>query len=204
LVFLAILQEACIQSLNKYNIRRSWEKTGLFPFDPEVVIRLLSTVILQQEKEVLLSKPLSRPTTSGQPALLDIKTPTDINSVKLVINISFKTIIDNIKSMLGLVDLSQYQHLKDLEVIVWKLGNSATSAISETVLIQGVNKELIESADYQKNCKKASKKEKDKISDTRVLSLAMMDKAIRIKAEKKKEAEEKLVKEKRLKAQQKQ
>jgi DNA gyrase/topoisomerase IV subunit A len=76
--------------------------------------------------------------------------------------------------------------------------------MTETILTQGVNKELIESADYQKNRKKASTKDADKISDTRVLSLEMMDEAIRIKAEKKKQAEEKLTKEKRLKAQAKQ
>jgi hypothetical protein len=72
--------------------------------------------------------------------------------------------------------------------------------MTETILIQGINKELIESADYQKNRKKASTKDADKISDARVLSLEIMDEAIRIKAEKKKQAEEKLEKDKRLKA----
>src|SRR5437763_10776675 len=91
-----------------------------------------------------------------------------------------------------------------MEVVVQKLRNSATAAITDTVITQGVNKELIKSADYQKNHKKVSKKDKDKISDVRVLSLEMMDKAIQIKAEKKREAEEKLAKEKRLKALQKQ
>jgi hypothetical protein len=69
-----------------------------------------------------------------------------------------------------------------------------------TVLTQGVNKKLIESADFQKNRKKASKKEEDKISDTRVLSLEIMDRALEIKAAKKKTYEEELAKEKRLKA----
>jgi len=43
-------------------------------------------------------------------------------------------------------------------------------------------------------------KDIDKISNVRVLSLEIIDKVIRIKAEKKKEVEEKLTKEKRLKA----
>jgi hypothetical protein len=131
---------------------------------------------------------------------LIIKTPADVNSVNIVLNVSFKAVFERLKSTLGLITSSQNQQLKNLEVVVQKLGNSATAAITETVLTQGVNKELIESADYQKNRKKASKKEEDKISDARVLSLEMMDEAIRIKAEKKKEAEEKLAKEKRLKA----
>ena len=52
--------------------------------------------------------------------------------------------------------------------------------------MKGVNKELIKSADYQKNRKKASIKGVDKISDVRVLSLQIIDEAIRIKVEKKK------------------
>jgi len=135
---------------------------------------------------------------------LILKTPTDVNSIKAVVNVSFKAVFNDFKSVLGPVSSTQEQQLKDMEVVVQKLGNSATAVITETVLTQGVNKELIKSADYQKNHKKASKKDKDKISDTRVLSLEMMDKAIRIKAEKKREAEEKLVKEKRLKALQRQ
>jgi len=67
--------------------------------------------------------------------------------------------------------------------------------------MQGVNKELIESADAQKNRKKASKKEKDKISNVWVLSLEMMDAAVAAKAAKKRAQEEEIVKEKRLKAQ---
>ena len=38
-----------------------------------------------------------------------------------------------------------------METIIKKLGNSAITAITETVLTQGVNKELINSANYQKN-----------------------------------------------------
>jgi hypothetical protein len=49
LMFLEILRKARIVSLNEYNIKRSWEKTGLFPFDPEVVIGALPAVILQRE-----------------------------------------------------------------------------------------------------------------------------------------------------------
>jgi len=91
--------------------------------------------------------------------------------VNIVLNVSFKAVFEHLKSTLGLVTSSQNQQLKNLEVVVQKLGNLATAAITETVLIQGVNKELIELADYQKNRKKASKKEEDKISDARVLSL---------------------------------
>jgi hypothetical protein len=84
--------------------------------------------------------------------------------------------------------------------MVQKLSNSATAAIAEIVLTKGVNKELIESSDYQKNHKKASAKADDKIIDARVLSLDMMDEAIRIKTEQKKAKAEELIKQKRLKA----
>jgi hypothetical protein len=50
LLFLGFLQEARIQSLNEHNIKRSWEKTGLFLFNPEVVIGSLPSIILEREK----------------------------------------------------------------------------------------------------------------------------------------------------------
>jgi hypothetical protein len=173
----------------------------LFLFDPEVVIRVLPKVILQQEKEAAagiqpLLQPSSRPTISGQPAPLIIKTSANIAAVNNI----FK-VFNNIKTILVGITNIQDQLFKNLQVIVQKLESSATTAITKTVLIQGVNKELIESADYLLNRKKVSKKEEDKISDTRVLSLEMIDKTIEIKAAKKKEAEEELAKEKRLKAQ---
>lgn len=46
LMFLEILREARIQAFTECNIKRSWEKTGLFPFNPEVVIGLLPVIIL--------------------------------------------------------------------------------------------------------------------------------------------------------------
>lgn len=158
-------------------------------------------MILQREKEAATGiqpppRPLSRPTTSGQPAPLIIETPADVAAVNNVLKA-----FDNIKTTLVGITNTQDQLLRNLQVVVQKLGSSATAAITKTVLTQSVNKELIESADYQLNRKKASKKEEDKISDARVLSLEMMDKAIEIKAAKKKEAEEELAKEKRLKAQ---
>jgi hypothetical protein len=87
-----------------------------------------------------------------------------------------------------------------MELVLRKLSNSATAAITETVLTPGVNKELVESANYQKNRKKASNKAEDKISDARVLSLEMMDEALRLKAEKAKANEERLAQLKRSKA----
>jgi hypothetical protein len=108
-MFLEILCEARIVSLNEYNIKRSWEKTGLFPFDPEVVIGALPVVILQREQEAAkamapLPKPPSRPTTSGLPAPLIIETSTNVNSINLVLNVSFQAVFNNIKSMLGSVN----------------------------------------------------------------------------------------------------
>jgi hypothetical protein len=73
--------------------------------------------------------------------------------------------------MVRLINLAQELKLKNIEIIIRKLNNSATIIITETILIKGVNKELIKSANYQKNCKKASIKGTDKISDARVLSL---------------------------------
>jgi hypothetical protein len=51
LMFLEILCQARAESLHEHNIRGAWEKTGLFPFDPEVVIGSLPAVILQREQE---------------------------------------------------------------------------------------------------------------------------------------------------------
>jgi len=84
--------------------------------------------------------------------------------------------------------------------VVQKLANSATIAITETTLSQTVNKELINTADEYKNRKKVSKKDEDKITDTRVINIESMEKALEAKAIKKKEIEEKLAKEKKLKA----
>ena len=84
--------------------------------------------------------------------------------------------------------------------MVQKLANSATIVITETTLSQVVNKELINVANEHKNRKKVSKKDKDKITDTRVINIELMEKALEAKVIKKKEIEEKLVKEKKLKA----
>jgi hypothetical protein len=46
LMFLEILREARRQAFTEHNIKRSWEKTGLFPFDPKVVISSLPVIIL--------------------------------------------------------------------------------------------------------------------------------------------------------------
>jgi hypothetical protein len=54
---------------------------------------------------------------------------------------------DDIKSMLGGITSVQDQ-LLNLQVVIKKLESSATTAITKTVLIQGVNKELIESSDF--------------------------------------------------------
>jgi hypothetical protein len=201
MMFLQILRQARKESLTEHNIKRSWEKTGLFPWDPEVIIGSLPTVILQREKEASeairpSSRPQSRPTTSRRPAPLIIETPTNVNAIKLVISA-----FDEIKSTLIGITSAQDQLLQNLQTVVQKLGSSATTAITETLLTQGVNKELIESADFQKNRKKASKREEDKISNARVLSLEMMDAAVAAKAAKKKAQEEEIAKEKRLKAQ---
>jgi hypothetical protein len=45
-MFLEVLYEARKDALNEYNIRRSWEKTGLFLYNPEVIIRALPCIIL--------------------------------------------------------------------------------------------------------------------------------------------------------------
>jgi hypothetical protein len=130
---------------------------------------------------------------------LIVATPADVNSVNSCVNIA-KTSLDNLKSSLGPIDAAQQQELNKMELVLRKLSNSATAAITETVLTKGVNKELVESADFQKNRKKASNKAENKISDARVLSLEMMDEAIRLKAEKAKANEEKLARPKRSKA----
>jgi hypothetical protein len=204
LMFLEILREARNTSFTEHNIKSSWEKTGLFPFEPKVVIGSLPAVILQREQEKAArrkaSKPSSRPSTSGQPTPLIIETPADVNAIELIIKVSFKAVFDDLKNNVGPITFTLDQQFKNLETIIQKLGNSATAAITETVLTQDVNKELIESADYQKNRKKASNKKEDKISDARVLSVEGMDEVIRKKAAKKKEQEEKWAMEKKLKA----
>ena len=106
-MFLEILREARRQAFTKHNIKRSWEKTGLFPFDPEVVISSLPVIILQREEEVAKSKvpkPPSRPTTSGQLAPLIIDTPIDISAIKVAVEVSFKSSLDSLKNTLGMVN----------------------------------------------------------------------------------------------------
>ena len=95
------------------------------------------------------------------------------------------------------------KHFQDLQLVVQKLANSATIAIAKTTLSQAVNKELIEAADEHKNRKKTSKKGEDKITNARVLNVEFIEKALAIKATKKKEKEEELAKQKRVKALQK-
>jgi hypothetical protein len=132
---------------------------------------------------------------------LIIETPRNVADVNTLIKVSI-----NIEERIASITDIQRQmqaDLQTLQLIVQKLGNSATSAITESQLTQSVNQELIEKSDEIKNRKKASKKEEDKISDARVLSKEMMDKALAIKAAKKKAAEEELAKRKRLKAQEK-
>jgi hypothetical protein len=106
-MFLEILWEARNMSFIEYNIKSSWEKTRLFPFDPEVIIGSLPAVILQREQEAARRKgppnPLSCLNTSGRLAPLVIETPFDVNAVKLVINVSFKAVFDDLKSGIGLV-----------------------------------------------------------------------------------------------------
>jgi hypothetical protein len=118
---------------------------------------------------------------------LIIETPFNVNAVELVIKVSFKAVFNDLKNGIRPITSILDQQFKNLETIIQKLKSSVTAAITETILTQGINKELIESADYQKNWKKASNKEEDKISDARVLSVEGIDEAIRKKAKKKKE-----------------
>ena len=113
-MFLQILRQARKESLTEHNIKRSWEKTGLFPWDPEVVIGSLPAVILQREKEAseairLSSQPQSWPTTSRRLAPLIIKTLANVNAVKLVI-LAF----NKIKSALIGITSAQDQQLQNL------------------------------------------------------------------------------------------
>jgi hypothetical protein len=45
-MFLEVLCEAYKDALNEHNIRCSWEKTGLFLYNPEVIIGALPYIIL--------------------------------------------------------------------------------------------------------------------------------------------------------------
>jgi hypothetical protein len=199
---LEILQEACTNALTPKNITSAWVKTGLFPFNPEVVLSELPAVKLKREKEAAEAQqppqPPSRPTTSGHPALLIIAIPQNVADVQALVKTS-----DKIKERLASITVVQEQiqtDLLNLQLCIQKLGNSATTAITETKLTQTVNQELIEQDNQYKNCKKVSKKDKDKITDTRVLSHKGIDRVLEAKAARKKAAEEELAKQKRLKA----
>jgi hypothetical protein len=150
LEFLQILLRARADSLNTKNIISAWRKTGLFPFDPEVVIGALPAVRLAREKAAAEAQqppppppqPSSRPTTSGRPAPLVIKTPQNVADVNALIKVS-----NEIKEQLAGISTAQEQmqtHIQNLQLCVQKLGNSATTAITETKLTQSVNQELIE------------------------------------------------------------
>jgi hypothetical protein len=169
-------------------------------------------VILQREedtrKALMPPPPLassSRPTTSGNPAPLIITTPENVTNIKAILKVN-----EEISSKLNGVlarqlkirasQVKMQKHFQDLQLVVQKLANSATIAITETTLSQAINKELINAADEYKNRKKVSKKDKDKITDVRVINIESMEKALEAKAIKKKEMEEKLAKEKKLKA----
>ena len=88
----------------------------------------------------------------------------------------------------------------NLQLCIQKLGNLAIIVITETKLTQTVNQELIKQDNQYKNRKKVLKKNKDKITNARVLSYKGIDKALEVKVARKKVAEKELVKQKRLKA----
>lgn len=212
--FLEILQLARADAFNHQNIMSSWRKCGLFPFDPEVVIGQLPAVILQREEEAEKARmqmppppatSISRPTTSGNAAPLVVATPQNVADVKAILKVT-----NEINGKIKVVTESQNRmrqnqakirkQITDLQHVVQKLANSATIALTATSLSQAVNKELIEVADAHKNRKKVSKKDEDKITDARVLNVALMEKALEAKAMQKKEREEEVAIQKRLKA----
>jgi hypothetical protein len=68
--------------------------------------------------------------------------------VELVVKVSFKAIFDNLKNGIGPITFALDQQFKNLKTIIQKLGSSTTTAITEIVLTQGVNKELIKLTNY--------------------------------------------------------
>jgi hypothetical protein len=61
--FLTYCREAREEAITPANIKSTWKKTGLFPFDPQVVIQELPSVELAQAK----STPQSSNLDTSQP-----------------------------------------------------------------------------------------------------------------------------------------
>jgi hypothetical protein len=65
---------------------------------------------------------------------LIIETLADVNAIELVVKVSFKAIFNDLKNGVGLITFALDQQFKNLETVIQKLRNSATAAITETVL----------------------------------------------------------------------
>ena len=107
--FLDIYSKARSKAISPKNVKSAWQKTGLFPLNPDIVLLRIQEVKLEREAKeraekerathmAMLPPPsqnlralpgrdkdrADRPITRGGPAPLIITTPADINSVRTV------------------------------------------------------------------------------------------------------------------------
>jgi hypothetical protein len=161
--FLQIYQQARLEAITTKNIQSAWEKIGLFPFNPKVVLQELpSNKIALVPKPP--SQPLSRPTTPGLSAPLSNATPGNIEAVK------------------GILKEIQGAEV-ELEVIVYrfkKVASACIQAITQSQLSYATNVELIEAAKRKKS--RGDRSGEIIGSDARVLNKAGLEAIEKIKA----------------------
>ena len=132
--FLQIIQMARKNAENIHNITSAWERSGLFPGNPQLIIQKLGL-------EKLKTRPI---------------TPPDITlrgSDGKSISLSLRTSV-NIKDVDQILEKIKKDENDDDFTLIDKLGKACSSAIANLLLAQETNNDLI----------KIDKRKKDKVS----------------------------------------
>jgi hypothetical protein len=183
-VFLEVYCEIRPLALNQYNIESAWKKSGLLPFNPEVVLSQLKKpkpqettqeVLVQEEvntqlraEEPTLSTSNSRPQTAqGAPPSLDLTTP-DIQII-LPLRMTFKT-PSNMAELGQLKDLFKQSQINQ-NLLFEKAIKAAQYGFAKSIVTEVTNQDLVNAADKarKKRNKVAGKNGKARVMDEEAL-----------------------------------
>ena len=162
--FLELLREARAAAITPYNITRAWEKTGLSPFDPQVVLQHFPAPKDSPQSDEYHIKILesNRPSTPPK-VIISYNGPKDPKSIILTPHNSLE-VKDLIQKVL---------HQGNAVEVAKKIGSVATSLFAENTCLERSNGDLFTIA-QKRDAKK--KRKKGAITSPAVLDREVLDK----------------------------
>jgi hypothetical protein len=156
-MFLEVYCQVRSKALNLHNIQSAWKKSGLFPFEPDVVLRQLKDQNPRKKTDQALVKNStnftnlmnptnptnSRPSTAyGPPPLFDLTTP--IIEIPLPIQMTLST-PSNVTDLENLRELFQQNQI-DQNLLFKKALKAVTYRLSKAVITNAQNDDLVNAA----------------------------------------------------------